>query len=439
MPNGGAGGIETVLMGLSALTHLDDGEEEYLFVGPWEEPDWLQPFLQPGGARYKIVRGPKPVEPTRGKADRLEPLKKSLGPLRPLARNVKQLFTPSAPLPETNRVSTTEEGARETGNFYERLGCDVIHFPFQFYVPCAQPVVYNPHDLQHLHFPEFFEQSDIDSRETLYPAACRAAHTIIVASQFVKGDIVERYRINPDKIQVITGPPPTLKLSAPVTDDLLLVARTKYQLPDAPFALYPAMTWEHKNHLRLLEALALLRDREALKVNLICTGELKSFWPRIRERVGQLGLEDQVRFLGIIPYEHLSALYRLAQFVIIPTLFEAASAPLFEAWQHNVPVACSTATVLPEQAGDGALIFDPLSVGAIATAVARMATDVELKDDLRRRGANRLKDFSLERAVKAYRAVYRRAAGVDLNEEDRWLLRRGEARGARTAVEAESH
>jgi glycosyltransferase involved in cell wall biosynthesis len=439
MPNSGAGGIETMLTGLSALTRLDDGNEEYLFIGPWEEPDWLQSFLQPGAGRYKIVRGPRPVAPTEWEIDRLDPLKKALGPLRPLARNVKRLFTASASMKDSNPMSAAEGGAHVSSNFYENLRCDVIHFPFQFYTPCALPVVYNPHDLQHLHFPEFFEQSDIDFRETLYPAACHAAHTIIVASQFVKRDITRRYRVNPDKIQVITGPPPAPELSSPMADDLLRVTRTTYQLPDAPFALYPAMTWEHKNHLRLLEAVALLRDREALKVNLICTGARKSFWPRIRERVRELGLEEQVSFLGMVPREHLSALYLLAQYVIIPTLYEAASAPLFEAWQHNVPVACSTATMLPEQAGDGALIFDPFSVEAIATAVARMAIDVELRDDLRRRGASRLNDFSLERAVKAYRAVYRRAAGVNLNEEDRWLLGRDWTQGARAAVEVRSH
>jgi hypothetical protein len=33
-----------------------------------------------------------------------------------------------------------------------------------------------------------------------------------------------------------------------------------------------------------------------------------------------------------------------------------------------------------------------------------------------------LRDFSLERTAKAYRAVYRRAGGRELNEEDRYLL-----------------
>ena len=118
----------------------------------------------------------------------------------------------------------------------------------------------------------------------------------------------------------------------------------------------------------------------------------------------------------------MSALYRAAHIVFIPTLFEAASGPLFEAWQHGAPVACSSVTSLPEQAAGAALLFDPFEVDGIALALARMATEEGLRDELRRWGARRLEDFSLERTAKAYRAVYRRAAGLRLSEEDRWLL-----------------
>ena len=130
-----------------------------------------------------------------------------------------------------------------------------------------------------------------------------------------------------------------------------------------------------------------------------------------------------MRFLGQIPSDELRAVYRLAQFVIIPTLFEAASGPLFEAWLEGVPVACSTVTSLPEQAGDAAFLFDPFSVEAIAGAIHRMNADENLRSELVCKGGERLKDFSWERTAKAYRAVYRRAARRPLTDEDLWLLK----------------
>jgi glycosyltransferase involved in cell wall biosynthesis len=415
-PDGGSGGTVTVLRALAALALLD-GPEEYVFVGPHDSPEWLRSILPPG---QTVVQGPAPVESS---ADPLEPFKRALGPLRPAARGIRRMLNATVPTAESGAAglaSLKSSAPTPPKNFYERLGCDVIHFPFQAYEPCGLPTVYNPHDLQHLHHPEFFTQTEIDLRESLHPSACRAAHTVVVASEFVKRDVVERYHIEPQKIQVIPWAPPPLPESS--TADDFSTLRSKHGLSDRPFALYPAMTWEHKNHVRLLEALARLREREGLELRFVFTGYQTDFWPRVARRVDELGLGGQVNFLGLIPREELSTLYRAAQFVFIPTLFEAASAPLFESWQHGAPVACSSVTSLPEQAAGAALLFDPFDVEEIARALARMATEEGLRDELRRRGARRLKDFSLERTAKAYRAVYRRAAGLRLGEEDHRLL-----------------
>ena len=416
-PDGGTGGTVTVLRALAALARLEDGPEEYVFVGPHDSTEWLRSILPP---RQTVVRGPAPAGLS---PDRLEPFKRALGPLRPAARGIRRLLNTTVQTAEeaaSGLASSKSFAPPRPKNFYEGLGCDVIHFPFQSYEPCALPTVYNPHDLQHLHHPEFFTASEVARREALHPSACRAARTVAVASEFVKRDVVEYYHVAPEKVQVIPWAPPPLPEASTAEDISTLWG--KYGLIEGPFALYPAMTWEHKNHVRLLEALAVLRDRAGLVVRFVFTGHKTEFWPRVERRVDELKLGGQVNFPGLIPHGELSALYRAAQFVFVPTLFEAASAPLFEAWQHGAPVACSSVTSLPEQAAGAAMLFDPFDVEAIAGALARMATDGELREELRRRGASRLEDFSLERTAKAYRAVYRRAAGLMLGEEDRQLL-----------------
>ncbi len=409
IPSGsGAGGIETVLRVLTALGRLD-GDEEYVFIGHWAEPDRLKPFLS---ERQTIVRAPQPEPP---EPNRIENFKRLLGPLRPFAGGVKRLL--ASPPPQVQTTVSTSDG------FYENLNCDVVHFPYQDYVRCRVPTVYNPHDLQHLHYPEFFAPEEIQRREIVYPTACRAARTVVVASQFVKRDVIQRYGIEADKIQVIPWSPPEIATDEYTEKDVSHLFE-KYECPPQPFVLYPAMTWEHKNHIRLLDAVALLRERERLKVNVICTGHKNSFYPRIEQRLRELKLESQVKFTGVLERKELSLLYRQAQFVIVPTLFEAASAPLFEAWQYGAAVACSLVTSLPEQAADAALLFDPFSVEEIANALKTMASDENLRAEFRSRGFRRLQNFDMERTLKAYRAVYRRAAGVRLSEEDRHLLNR---------------
>ncbi|MGI8882999.1 MAG: glycosyltransferase family 4 protein [Pyrinomonadaceae bacterium] len=407
IPSGsGAGGIETVLRALTPLGQLEDGAEEYVFITHWSDPDWLKPLLT---GRQKIVSAPKPqVINESYQTNSLEFLKQKA---KPFARRVRNFIAPTK----------VKISVPVSDGFYESLNCDVIHFPYQDYVHCRVPTVYNPHDLQHLHYPGFFTEHEFQRREIIYPEACRAARTVVAASQYVKRDIAEKYKIDAEKIQVIAW--------SPAGADLYEFAETeanslfeKYDCPPRPFMLYPAMTWEHKNHLRLIEAIYSLRERENLKINLVCTGHKNAFYPQIEKRLRELNLEKQIRFTGIVEYKELSIFYRSAQFVIIPTLFEAMSAPLFEAWQYGAPVACSSVTSLPEQAADAALLFDPFSVEEIIGAIKKMASGENLRAQLRELGFQRLMNFNRERTAKAYRAVYRQAAGIELNEEDEYLL-----------------
>jgi glycosyltransferase involved in cell wall biosynthesis len=258
-------------------------------------------------------------------------------------------------------------------------------------------------------------------RETIYPAGCHFAQTVVVGSKWVKDDIVRQYRISPEKIQIIPEGA-TTQLYAEPSQQFLTQVKSKYQL-EQPFALYPAVTWEHKNHLRLFEGIAWLRDNRGLRINLVCTGSRhEDFWPNIEKRLKQLQLQSQVKFLGFVPEDELRAIYRLSQFLVQPSLFEACSLPIFEAWTEGIPVACSDATALPEQVGDSALLFDPRNIESIATALEQMTTNAELRGSFRESGYRRIKAFNWERTAKAYRAIYRRAAGYPLTEEDRWLL-----------------
>jgi glycosyltransferase involved in cell wall biosynthesis len=167
--------------------------------------------------------------------------------------------------------------------------------------------------------------------------------------------------------------------------------------------------------------MARLRDDHSVSVPLICTGRLSGYWPTIDERRHRLGLVEQARFIGFVDPIQLRALYRLAQFVIFPSLFEGGGFPIVEAFAEGTPVACSTATSLPEYAGDAAFLFEP-TVAGIAEAVRLMTTDERLRSTLRERGARRRGAFSWERTAQTYRALYRRVAGRPLARDDLSLL-----------------
>lgn len=405
-PGNGAGGVESVLIGLLRALGRLDGPEEFVVIGPEIDSEWLDPFL---GPNQRLVTRRSPAAPPASRQPNI---------VRRVARRARRLIAPRAPDAAPRQPWPRMD---VSDGFIESLKCDVIHFPWQEFVIGATPSVYNPHDLQHRHFPEFFTIEQRARRDHVYAIGCNVASAVAAGSDWVRDDLVNELRVAPSKIQVIPWAPATQAYAAPSAADVR-AARARYALPDV-FALYPAMTWPHKNHLRLLDALALLRDTKAVRVNLVCTGHRNEFWGVIERRLCELGLEDQVKFVGVVTTDELRAIYSLAEFIVIPTLFEAASGPLYEAWHDGKPVTCSDVTSLPEQAAGAALLFDPTSTASVAAAVERMAKDAALRHTLTERGRARLAAFDWERTAKAYRALYRRIARRPLSEEDVSLLR----------------
>ena len=408
---GVAGGVAQSTQGLvSSLGQLDGPEQYVLLAHAPQQAEWIVQYRGPN--QKIVVRRPKWHWQWSNNGHSKAVGGRLKAALRPWVENIRwgvDRLTPQLP-----RVPLSD-------GYYESLGCDVLHFPTQSFVLSALPTIYNPHDLQHLHYPQFWTVWELARRETVYRAACNYSNTVVVGSEWIKQDVVRQYAVHPDKVQIIPWAPPTVQY--PQIDPCQLVeTRRKFALP-AMFALYPAVTWPHKNHLRLFDALAELRDRRGLVVNLVCTGaRFESYWPQIERRLKALHLAPQVKFLGFLPETDLRAVYRLAQFLVLPTLFEADSCPIHEAWSEGIPVASSNHTALPDQVCDAGLLFDAKNVTAIADALQKMATDDGLRKDLVTRGYRRVKDFDWTRTAKAYRAVYRRAAGVELNDEDRWLL-----------------
>jgi len=407
--NGGV--CHALLAILRGLGELTDGNETYrVIVHSPEEAAFWGPEL---GANQTLVKR----EDHRRMLARSQPwtprgiARRAKAALRPAVDRVRSRLTLHTGWPET----PISDG------FYESLGCDVMHFTWQRYVVCGMPTIYNPHDLQHLHLPQLWPPKEIAWRETVYSMGCRLAQTVVVGSQWAKQDILRQYRVDPEKIQVIAEGATGQMLSPEAMAETQQV-RDRYRLPET-YLLYPAIMWPHKNHVRLLQALALLRDRHGIVAPLVCTGKpMPNSWPQIEAVMRGLKLESQVHFVGFVPESDLRVIQRAAHCMVQPSLFEASSLPIFDAWSDGVPVACSRLTALPEQVGDAGLLFNPLDPGDIAESLRVIMSDPQAYEDLRVRGYRRVKDFDWVRTAKAYRAVYRRAAGAALSEEDRWLL-----------------
>lgn len=92
--------------------------------------------------------------------------------------------------------------------------------------------------------------------------------------------------------------------------------------------------------------------------------------------------KEDIRFIGFVPDEQMSALYSAANVFAFPTLYEGFGIPVLEAQVCGTPVLTSKCTALPEVGGDAALYADPYSIEEIADNLERLMTDEKLRTEL---------------------------------------------------------
>lgn len=254
--------------------------------------------------------------------------------------------------------------------------------------------VFTFHDMQEKYYPLFFSRYIRFTRWLYNRTLTKSAKAIICESDFVKADLMKFTHTNAAKIFVIPSPPPEDFLTFKIDEAQFGILKVKYQLPDR-FIFYPAQCWEHKNHLRLVEAFQFVLAKHP-DIHLILTGSQKDNYPKLVEKITQLGLENRIRHLGYIDYEDFPYLYKLSEFLVMPTLFESLSIPIYEAFALEVAVCSSNVVALPEQVGDAGLIFDPLNVVEMSEKMILLLEDHELRKSLAKKGKERVQNFNHE-------------------------------------------
>jgi glycosyltransferase involved in cell wall biosynthesis len=383
---GTVGGVETVILGLAqGFAAIPVGDVSVTFVTYRGLNDWIGPHLG---------RAVRSIEvPPLGRAARM--LRKGrIWAVRPHGRSF-------GVLPGRDRVLAG-------------LEADLLHFPLQRGSRVSQPFIYHPHDLQHRHLPDFFTRRQIASREVVFRSLCGRATAIAVGSSWVKQDLIRQMRIDPAKIFVVPLAP---VVAADTNDQAVDVERLR--LPK-DFVIYPAASWPHKNHQRLIAAIALLRGR-GIEVPLVLTGP-RPIGVDLVALVEAYGVGDLVFDLGYRPQSEVEELTRRAVAMAMPTLFEAASFPVWEAFRLGTPVACSNVTSLPRQVDGSAVLFDPLRADSIASAIESLWRDPLRREELARLGSKRVDAFSWERTARHFLALYHRVGGRAVSNADRQLL-----------------
>jgi glycosyltransferase involved in cell wall biosynthesis len=278
----------------------------------------------------------------------------------------------------------------------EPFDLDVVIYPaphalaFEASVPAVMAV----HDLQHRLQPEFPEVSagdEWEGREYLFRNAARHVRWLLVDSEVGKEDLLSLYGdvgLTGDRICVLPFlPPPYLE---DITTQPLRPLAT-----DPVRVFYPAQFWPHKNHVRLVEAFATVRQQTGVECRLILTGTANGAiraaqLGAVERRARELGVSDDIDLLGYVEDERMAELYTSSTVLAFPTFFGPTNIPILEAWAAGCPVLTSDIRGIREQVGDAAVLADPRSTESIAEGLSRLVTESELREHLRVRGRERL-------------------------------------------------
>ena len=261
-----------------------------------------------------------------------------------------------------------------------KVGPDDLFFSPGYNAPlfCRARFVFTIHDLTHVYCTESGRPQVQLYYATVMKRACRSAARSLTVSEFTRRQIIEWSGLPPEKVVNVGNG----------VDSAYKPEGDSYGLP-FPYLLSVSNRKPHKNEFRLVEAFA-KADLDP-RVHLVFTGEPTA---RLASCVEKQGVRSRIQFAGAVPEEKLPSLYRGAEALIFPSLYEGFGLPLLEAMACGTPVVTSNVTAMPEVAGDAALLVDPRSVGQIASAIQEIVNESLLRQHLREKGLVRASDYS---------------------------------------------
>ena len=259
----------------------------------------------------------------------------------------------------------------------KKYGIDLVWFVFPIEMQLSIPYVYTIWDLGHRILPMMPEVSNTgwswDDREKCYQGMVYRATRVITGNQTGRKEIIANYPIDPGKIRIIPFPIPSFCFGNEHPPS--------FSLPESYF-FYPAQFWPHKNHVRIVQALKILRDEHGRRYTVVFSGSDKGNKAYIEKIAEDMGVSDSVIFAGFVSDEELKYLYRNARAMIFASLLGPNNMPPIEATYLSCPVLITDIDGHREQLGNSALYFSGIDARDLAEKMMLIDEDSSLRSSL---------------------------------------------------------
>lgn len=288
------------------------------------------------------------------------------------------------------------------------------------------------YDLSFIRFPNFFSLRKLFWHRFLCSKKqTQKADLIVAISESTKEDLINLYKIKPEKIKVIYPGINKKFKPIPKNDPNLLIVKKKYKLPDE-FILYFGTIEPRKNIVGLIKAFEKIKKTtpqlqknvrwkgfegkvrgksekffDFFNLKLVIAGSKGWLYDEVFKKAKDSRYAKDIVFTDFVKEEDKLYLYNLAKVFIYPSFFEGFGLPPLEAMACGIPTIVSDKSSLPEVVGQGAVMIDPHNIEEISWAIKEVLKNPDLMKYLKNQGLKKAKQFNWDRVAKEFSTLLR--------------------------------
>ena len=289
----------------------------------------------------------------------------------------------------------------------QRVKADIYHATFSI-LPLRRSAPINivtVHDMALFAMPEAYSRRSGPYGRFMATQAIKQADLIITVSRKTRDEIVRflPWAAKKQIVPILNGVSPEFLEAADLGGFAVENTLRRIGL-SRPYILFVGNLEKKKNLSRLIEAFVEGRARYKWPHSLVIVGEKP---PRLPPEVAQTGeVPDGVIFTGYVQDEDLPVLYRGADLVAYPSIYEGFGLPVLESMAVGTPVLTSNVSSLPEVAGGCAQLVDPFDVSAICEGLNRALNDETWRKEAVAMGRERARELSWDANAQQTAEIY---------------------------------
>ena len=274
-------------------------------------------------------------------------------------------------------------------------------------VKCPVPLVLTLHDIIFLEKRQsssrsLYQEMGWHYRRLVVPRILSECRKIITVSNFECNRIREALNLPKDRLTAVyNGYSPHFRQMPPAPEIV-----HKY-IPSDDYLFFLGNTDPKKNTPRVLKAYGLYLRKSEHKRPLLIADLKEEAIDGILSAEGIKEVKPYLSFPGYIPNADLAALYNGAFAFLYPSLRESFGIPMLESMACGTPVIAGNTSAMPEIAGEGALLADPLDENDIARKILLLEEDDTFYQQQVDYGLERVKLFSWRKSAEALLKIYK--------------------------------